>query len=245
MGTIGLHLLDLVETIRCSDENPNNEACFNSAVKAVAAKVKRHNDLLARHAKSGSASDDNAGNGDAGEGAEEDVTKGAAKGARGKGGGGSGGGGSGGSGGGGAGGRSGKAGGTSSEKAGHIKMPVTTYTPSNASDVVSMGELRGADVVVVDPPRKGLDEEVLAGLAEEEFGGSGGGGSIGGGGGSGSFAQRLPRRLVYVSCGFKAFQRDQARLTGPGGGGWSLIHAEGHILFPGADHIETVAIFDR
>lgn len=26
---------------------------------------------------------------------------------------------------------------------------------------------------------------------------------------------------------------------------WKLIHAEGHILFPGSDHIETFAVFDR
>lgn len=26
---------------------------------------------------------------------------------------------------------------------------------------------------------------------------------------------------------------------------WNLIHAEGHVLFPGADHIETLAVFDR
>jgi hypothetical protein len=26
---------------------------------------------------------------------------------------------------------------------------------------------------------------------------------------------------------------------------WKLIHAEGHVLFPGSDHIETFAVFDR
>jgi hypothetical protein len=24
-----------------------------------------------------------------------------------------------------------------------------------------------------------------------------------------------------------------------------LVHAEGHVLFPGSDHIETFAVFDR
>ena len=44
-----------------------------------------------------------------------------------------------------------------------------------------------------------------------------------------------------MSCGFKAFQRDCRELLN---GGWELRHAEGHILFPGADHIESLAIFE-
>ena len=26
---------------------------------------------------------------------------------------------------------------------------------------------------------------------------------------------------------------------------WECVHAEGHLLFPGSNHIETLAIFDR
>ena len=29
------------------------------------------------------------------------------------------------------------------------------------------------------------------------------------------------------------------------GGGWRLTHAEGHVLFPGANHVETLAVFCR
>lgn len=83
------------------------------------------------------------------------------------------------------------------------------------------------------------------------------------------------KRVIYVSCGFKSFQRDASLLLGwdvghcapfPAngkqqdtfinggagrtisatvGGGWQLVHAEGHVLFPGSDHLETLAIFDR
>jgi hypothetical protein len=28
-------------------------------------------------------------------------------------------------------------------------------------------------------------------------------------------------------------------------GRWKLQHAEGHVFFPGSDHIETLAVFDR
>ena len=28
-------------------------------------------------------------------------------------------------------------------------------------------------------------------------------------------------------------------------GVWRLVHAEGHVLFPGSDHLETFAVFDR
>jgi tRNA/tmRNA/rRNA uracil-C5-methylase (TrmA/RlmC/RlmD family) len=71
------------------------------------------------------------------------------------------------------------------------------------------------------------------------------------------------RRLIYVSCGFKSFQRDAVVLLGLSTDGkkccvdsdddgesvasvkWRLVHAEGHVMFPGSDHIEILAIFDR
>jgi hypothetical protein len=28
-------------------------------------------------------------------------------------------------------------------------------------------------------------------------------------------------------------------------GGWKMVHAEAHVLFPGSDHLETLAVFDR
>ena len=50
------------------------------------------------------------------------------------------------------------------------------------------------------------------------------------------------RRLIYVSCGFDALKHDALALANAG---WRMVHSEGHVLFPGSDHIETVAIFDR
>ena len=50
-------------------------------------------------------------------------------------------------------------------------------------------------------------------------------------------------RLVYLSCGFAAFQRDCDALVKSGE--WRLTHAEGFNFFPGSDHVETLAVFDR
>ena len=99
------------------------------------------------------------------------------------------------------------------------------YTTGSASEmVVNKKELLGKDICIVDPPRKGLDDDVIEGLLS-----SGG-----------------PRRLIYISCGFKAFKRDFDALTSANrNGSFTLLHAEGHVLFPGADHLETVAIFDK
>lgn len=93
-----------------------------------------------------------------------------------------------------------------------------SYKSMNATSMVQSGALEIADVVIVDPPRKGLDEDVLQSLCSVSS----------------------PKLLVYVSCGFEAFQRDCATLLSSK---WNLDHAEGHLLFPGSDAIETLAFF--
>ena len=82
---------------------------------------------------------------------------------------------------------------------------------------------KDVDVVVVDPPRKGLDDSVKKALSNSE---------------------KYPalKTLVYISCGFQAFVKDCGDLEK---GGWKIEKAEGHVLFPGADAIETLAIFKR
>ena len=56
-------------------------------------------------------------------------------------------------------------------------------------------------------------------------------------------APRSLTRIIYISCGFKALESDTAVLLQQGT--WKLVHAEGHVFFPGSDHIESLAIFDR
>jgi tRNA/tmRNA/rRNA uracil-C5-methylase (TrmA/RlmC/RlmD family) len=78
----------------------------------------------------------------------------------------------------------------------------------------------GADVVIVDPPRRGLDPELTDYLGENP-----------------------PERLVYVSCGLDSLLHDTARLTGPGN--LRLAALAAFNLLPFTGHIETVARFER
>ena len=50
------------------------------------------------------------------------------------------------------------------------------------------------------------------------------------------------KRLIYVSCGFDALERDLRELIGSGK--WKIKSADGFILFPGSEHIETVVVLD-
>ena len=99
-------------------------------------------------------------------------------------------------------------------------ISMVTYESKNATAMVRSNALEKGQVIIVDPPRKGLDDDVLAALCSAE----------------------TPELLVYVSCGFDAFQRDCSALLKSR---WRLDHAEGHLLFPGSDAIETLAFFTR
>ena len=147
VGTIGLHLLDLLDTLVSSDENPYNSECFNASSSQVKGDKKNKCFKLAS---------------------------------------------------------------------------ICSYLPHNASHVVTKTKaLMEANICIVDPPRKGLDKKVVK-----------------------SFIDYHPnlRMLVYVSCGFPAFKRDCEDLLKENSS-WSLVHSEGFVLFPGADAIETLAIF--
>jgi tRNA/tmRNA/rRNA uracil-C5-methylase (TrmA/RlmC/RlmD family) len=78
----------------------------------------------------------------------------------------------------------------------------------------------GAQVVIADPPRKGLDPELTGFLAEFP-----------------------PERFVYVSCGLESFLNDAARLTS--GGKLRLTALTAFNLLPFTEHVETVACFER
>jgi 23S rRNA (uracil1939-C5)-methyltransferase len=74
------------------------------------------------------------------------------------------------------------------------------------------------DVVIVDPPREGLDPEALA------------------------VARRARRALVYVSCDPQTLGRDTARLRADG---FTVAYAVALDLMPHTFHVEVVAGFSR
>jgi tRNA/tmRNA/rRNA uracil-C5-methylase (TrmA/RlmC/RlmD family) len=78
----------------------------------------------------------------------------------------------------------------------------------------------GVDVVIADPPRKGLDRELLVQLRDEP-----------------------PRRLIYVSCGLDSLLADTALLTASGR--LRLRELSAFNLMPYTGHVETVACFER
>jgi 23S rRNA (uracil1939-C5)-methyltransferase len=80
--------------------------------------------------------------------------------------------------------------------------------------------VEGAEVVIADPPRKGLDAELVAALA-----------------------RRAPTRFLYVSCGLESFLSDTARLLA--GGGMRLTGLTAFSLLPFTEHVETVGRFER
>ena len=78
----------------------------------------------------------------------------------------------------------------------------------------------GAQVVIADPPRKGLDPELTEYLSRNP-----------------------PERFVYVSCGLESFLNDTARLTS--NRKLRLAALTAFNLLPFTEHVETVARFER
>lgn len=75
------------------------------------------------------------------------------------------------------------------------------------------------DVIVVDPPRKGLNGDTIQALA-----------------------RMSPRRIVYVSCDPATLARDVALLKEHG---YQLRSVQAADLFPRCSHVETVALLSR
>ena len=76
-----------------------------------------------------------------------------------------------------------------------------------------------ADVIVVDPPRKGCDEKCLE-----------------------TMVRMRPERIVYVSCDSATLARDLRYL---GGMGYEIGKWRGYDMFPGTGHVETACLLVR
>jgi tRNA/tmRNA/rRNA uracil-C5-methylase (TrmA/RlmC/RlmD family) len=103
-----------------------------------------------------------------------------------------------------------------------LTEPVRTRVavhPGPAGDAVHLVSSK-TDVVIVDPPRKGLDAALLERLVQDP-----------------------PARLVYVSCGLDALLRESDVLVSSGA--LELVALEAFALFPYTEHVETLAVFER
>lgn len=87
----------------------------------------------------------------------------------------------------------------------------------NADVAKALPRISGADVIVLDPPREGVDTSVIT-----------------------EFIRLHPRRIVYVSCDPASLARDARALQDSG---YPLTHLRGYDLFPMTHHIECVALF--
>ena len=85
-----------------------------------------------------------------------------------------------------------------------------------AEDVIPHLEIEQA-IVVVDPPRSGLDKRVIDGIH-----------------------QLAPKIIAYVSCDPSTLARDAARLIA---GGYRLIDVTPLDMFPQTYHIESISLF--
>jgi 23S rRNA (uracil1939-C5)-methyltransferase len=90
--------------------------------------------------------------------------------------------------------------------------------PGTAAAVAAT--VAGAEVVIADPPRKGLDAPLLEQLVLHP-----------------------PERFLYVSCGLESLLADAAALTT--GGRLRLAGLTAYNMMPYTGHVETVARFER
>jgi tRNA/tmRNA/rRNA uracil-C5-methylase (TrmA/RlmC/RlmD family) len=75
-------------------------------------------------------------------------------------------------------------------------------------------------IVIADPPRKGLGPELTEHLSNH-----------------------TPEGLIYISCGLESLLRDAAQLTSRGK--LRLVSLKAFNLMPFTEHVETVARFER
>lgn len=96
-------------------------------------------------------------------------------------------------------------------------LPQVRFRPGRVEQVVA--HLPAPDVVVADPPRKGLGRALVGALADA-----------------------APARIVHVACDPAALARDVGLLAGRG---YALADLRAFDAFPMTHHVEAVALFTR
>ncbi|KAH0984571.1 hypothetical protein GBA52_011748 [Prunus armeniaca] len=127
--------------------------------------------------------------------------------------------------------------------------------------------ITGSDVLVVDPPRKGLDAslvDALRNISSAEYKAKSSSESSSskekdekrpwmlrareasvqiGSKITSEDSKTLPRTLIYISCGWESFKEDCELLLSSKA--WKLEKAHGYNFFPGTQSIEVLAVFKR
>ena len=98
-------------------------------------------------------------------------------------------------------------------------MENTEFFCADAGQAAQRLAKRGIDVLVVDPPRKGLDATARDAILKMQ-----------------------PPKVVYVSCDPATLARDVAELCGAG---YTLEKAQAFDLFPRTFHVETVVLLSK
>ncbi|MBC1359743.1 23S rRNA (uracil(1939)-C(5))-methyltransferase RlmD [Listeria booriae] len=101
------------------------------------------------------------------------------------------------------------------------KMDNVTFAVGKAEEVIPEWFKQGikADVLVVDPPRKGCDDALLQ-----------------------TILKMKPKRVVYVSCNPATLARDMLVLTE---GGYEAKMVQPVDMFPQTTHVECVTVLER
>ena len=81
------------------------------------------------------------------------------------------------------------------------------------------GKTAHADVIVVDPPRKGCEETLLKTMVDMQ-----------------------PKRIVYVSCDSATLARDLKYLCA---NGYEMVKVRAVDQFPNTTHVESVCLLSR
>lgn len=92
-----------------------------------------------------------------------------------------------------------------------------TYISSTAKDILNV--VQSNDIIIVDPPRKGLDKKLLDGLIKKDV-----------------------KNIVYVSCNANTLARDYSIFKE---NGYILKEMACVDMFPNTIHCETVALLER
>ncbi len=97
--------------------------------------------------------------------------------------------------------------------------PPTHLTYIQGAVKEHIDELQKTEVLIVDPPRKGLEYELIKAIADTPL-----------------------KQILYLSCNFTTLKRDVEQLKRIG---WKVHSVSGYDLFPGTPHFELLIVLEK